>query len=258
MSIFGCIGKGFSIAKSSGSLMLTIFGFGFVWSLINLPFVAADGTSEPNAITAVLGVLFMLISIFIQAGSIGYVEQVIKQGKSSLGTFAQTGKKFYLRMLGLAVVVGLVMLILAVLAVLGFVAGGPKSAEPSPIAIGLAVVLAVVGMGILLFLFLAPYAVVVEGKGVIAALKASAGTVKRNFVKVLVVGVVLIVIGFAIGFLLGLLSGLINGAVPNKAGQVLGGLISSAINAYLGIVTTGAFMALYLSTGNSQETAPTA
>ena len=124
MSIFGYIAKGFSIAKSSVSLLLTVFAFSFVWTLINLPFVSADGAAEPSAVTAILGVVFMLLSIFIQAGSIGYVEQVVKQGKAGLDVFVQAGTKNYLRMLGLGIVVGLVMLILAVLAVIGFVAGG--------------------------------------------------------------------------------------------------------------------------------------
>ncbi len=250
MSIFGHITKGFSIAKSSMSLLLTVFAFSFIWTLINLPFVSADGTAEPNPISAVLGILFILISVFIQSGSIGYVEQVVKQGRSALGSFLESGKKNYLRMLGLGIVVGLVMIVLAVLAVIGFVAGGAQ-AEPSPLAIVLAVILAIVGMIILLFIFLAPYAVVVEGKGVVGAIKASIAIVKQNFLTILGVGVILVVIGFAIGFLLGLVIGLTGGALPGKAGQVLAGFLSSAVNAYLGIVTTGAFMSLYLSKSGS-------
>jgi hypothetical protein len=256
MSIFGCIGKGFSIAKSSGSLILAVFGFGFAWSLINLPFISPDGTASPNVVTGILGVVFLILSIFIQAGSIGYVEQVIKQGKSSLGAFVAAGKKNYFRMFGLAIVMGLMMVILAVVAVLGFVAGGEQS-QPSPIAVGLAVLVAVIGLMLLIFLFLAPYAVVIDGKGVIGAMKASAGIVKRNFMKVLLVGLILVAVGFGIGFLLGLLTGVIGSALPSKVGLVFGGFISSAINAILGVVTTGTFMTLYLSTAAGDSVQPT-
>lgn len=250
MSIFGHITKGFSIAASSGSLVLTVFAFSFIWMLVNLPFVSADGATQPTAISAILGILFVLISIFIQCGSIGYVEQVIKQGKSNLGTFAEAGKKHYLRMLGLGIVIGLVMVILAVLAVLGFVAGGAQT-EPSPVAIAFAVILAIVGMVTLLFIFLAPYAVVVESKGVLGALKASIAVVKENFLTVLGIGIILVLIGFAIGFALGLVIGFAGGALPGKAGQIVAGFLSSAVNAYLGIITTGAFMTLYLSKSGS-------
>lgn len=249
MSILGYVTKGFSAAKSSMSLILAVFAFSFVWTLINLPFVSPDGTTEPSAVTVGLGILFILLSVFVQAGSIGYVEQVIKQGSSSLSAFKEAGAKNYLRMLGLGLVVGLMMIVLAVLAVIGFVAGG-ANAEPSPVAIVFAVILAIVGMIVLLFLFMAPYAVVVEGKGVIGAIKSSAAIVKKNFWTVLAVGILLVVIGFAIGFVLGLLIGMIGAALPNKAGQVLGGFLSSAVNAFLGVVTTGAFMALFLSGGS--------
>lgn len=251
MSIFGCIGKGFSIAKSSLPLVLVLFVFGFVWSLINLPFVGPDGVAQPTTISAILGVLFIFISIFVQAGSLGYVRDVAKQGSSNFGAFTQSGTKNYLRLLGLGIIVGLIMLILVVLAVLGFVAGGDQT-QPSPIGVALAVILAVLGAIVLLFLFLSPYAVVVDGKGVIASLKTSAGLVKRNFLKVLGVGVILVLLGFVIGFVLGLLMGVLAGALQGRAGQIVGGLISSGINAYLGVLTTGAFMALYLSTSESK------
>lgn len=260
MSIFGCIAKGFSIAKSSKSLILAVFGFSFVWALINLPFASA-GDAEPGIVPAILGVIFMLISVFIQGGSIGYVENVAKQGGSALSVFVESGKKNYLRMLGLGIVIGLVMLILAVLAIIGFVAGGPE-AEPNPAAIVLAGIAALIGVLILLFLFLAPYAVVVDGKGIFGALKASVSFVKKNFWKVLAVGVVLVVIGFAVGFLLGLVAGLLTGMLPGMIGQAVSAFLSSAVNAVLGVVTTGTFMALYLSGASgpsgSVEAAPPA
>lgn len=253
MSIFACISKGFSIAKSSGSLVLAVFLFSFVWALINLPFASPANATQPGLMTAVLGVLFMLISIFIQAGSIGYVEQVAKQGKSSLAVFALAGRKNFLRMLGLGLIVGLGVLILAVLAVLGFVAGAPQ-AEPNPIAVVVAVVVAVIGLVGLLFLFFAPYAVVVDGKGVFSSLKDSIGIVKKNFVKVLAVGAVLVLIGFAVGFVLGLAAGLLSGVLPGKIGQGAVAMLSSGVNSVLGVITTGSFMALYLSnTGASDQ-----
>lgn len=253
MSIFGYIAKGFSIAKASSPLFLSIFGFSFVWTLINLPFTSADGAAEPSAIAAVLGVAFMLISIFIQSGSIGYIEQVVKQGNSNMGVFVQQGTKNYLRMLGLGIVLGLMMIILVVIAVIGFVAGGSQTGA-NPVAVVLAVLMAIIGLILLLFLFMAPYAVVVDGKGVIGALKTSVNLVKKNLGVVLGVGLILVVIGFAIGFLLGLLMGALTGILPGKAGIILGGFLSSAVNAFIGIVTTGAFMALYLN-HNSGESA---
>lgn len=252
MSIFGCIGKGFSIAKSSMPLVLAVFVFGFVWSLINLPFINPDGTSQASTISAVLGLVFIFISIYVQSGSLGYVHTVAKQGSSGFGAFTEAAAKYYLRILGLGLIVGLVMLIFIVLGVLGFVAGGDQT-QPSPVGVALAVILAIIATLILLFFFLAPYAVVVDGKGVVAALKSSMDLVKRNFLKVLGVGVILVAVGFGVGFLLGLLMGAVTNAVPGRPGQIVGGLLSSVINAYLGVLTTGAFMALYLSSSDSSS-----
>ncbi|MBP9733438.1 MAG: hypothetical protein KBD07_03580 [Candidatus Omnitrophica bacterium] len=259
MSIFGCIGKGFATAKASGSLILALFGFSFVWALINLPFTSPDSATQPSPVIFVLGVLFLLINIFIQGGSIGYVEQVTKQGASSLGVFAESGKKNYLRMLVLGLVLGLIMIVLAVLAMMGFLVGGPQ-AEPNPLAIVVAVVVAIVGALLLLFLFLAPYAVVVDQKGAFSALKTSVAFVRQNFLKVLLVGLVLVVIGFAVGFVLGLITGLLAGVVPGRVGQAIAAFLTSGVNSALGVVTTGAFMALYLSgpSTNTPEAIPAA
>jgi len=246
MSIFGYIAKGFSIAKSSSRLILTVFAISFAWVLVNLPFVSPDGAAEPGAVTVVLGILFMLVTVFVQAGTIGYIEQVAKHGSSSLSVFKQAGLKNYFRILGLGVVMGLVMLILAVIAIIGFLAGGPE-AEPSSAAVVLAVIVALTGLVLLLFMFMAPYAAVVDGKGVFGALKMSFGIVKRNFWTVLAVGLLMVLVGFAADVVLRLIGGALAAAMPGKVSQAIAGFLSSGVNAYLGIVTASAFMSVYLT-----------
>jgi ABC-type dipeptide/oligopeptide/nickel transport system permease component len=99
-------------------------------------------------------------------------------------------------------------------------------------------------------LFFAPYIVVAEDQSAISAIKKSISLVKANIVNIILIGVVLLVVGFVIGFVLGLLMGLLSNALAGMPGQIAAGFLSSLVNAFLGVVTTGAFMAYYLSLGS--------
>ena len=67
MGIFEAIKKGFSVAKSSSSLILVLFAFSFIWNLINIPFQAPAAGTEISFALLALGILFIAVSIFMQA-----------------------------------------------------------------------------------------------------------------------------------------------------------------------------------------------
>ena len=71
---------------------------------------------------------------------------------------------------------------------------------------------------------------------------------KKNVLPLLGVSAILIVIGFGIGMLLGaVLAGLAYAVKQEIVNQVVFALLSSWVNAYLGVVVTAAFMSFYLS-----------
>ena len=245
---------GFNIASKSKNLVIVMFAFAFIWNLINIPFNAQLQEANVGASFAVmvLSFLFIAISIFMQAGSLGYVHESIKTGQSSLANFKVCGKKFYLRVLGISALVGLFIVILSVLAALAFLLGGENL---NAISIVLGLIIAAFGIYGVLLVFLAPYILVADDSKVVDSIKTSIAIVKSNFIRVIGIGFVLLLLGFVVGLVLGMIFGLLGGILQGAAGQVVFGFLGSLVNAYLGVVVTAAFMTYYLSLKSSSETA---
>lgn len=250
MSVIEAVQSGFRLAGKSRNLVLVMFAFAFVWNLVNIPFnnQLQEPTAGVSAGVMALSLVFIAVSIFLQSGSLGYVHEVAKTGQSNFARFTESGKKFYLRILGISAIVGLFIIILAVVAALAILVGGDT---PNAISIVVALILAAFGMYGVLLVFLAPYILIVEDAKVVDSIKASITVVKSNFMTVLGIGILLLLVGFGIGVILGAAFGLLGRVLQGVAGQVVFGFIGSFVNAYLGVVVTGAFMTYYLSLKSS-------
>ena len=247
MGIGESIQKGFGTAKKSMPLVTLLFVFGFIFNLVNV-FLAPknpDPNAAPSPALIVLGVVFIFVSIFFQAGSMGFVRDLIKNGKASMASFASGGGKYYLRLLMLGIVVSLIIGIFVLLAAL---AVAFLKDNLAPIGVVLAIFFGALGVYFVVMLFLSPYAAVVDEKTVGESIKLSMKLVKKNIGPLLGMSALLIVIGFGIGMLLGaVLAGLSYAVKQELASQVVFAVLSSFVNAYLGIVVTAAFMGFYLS-----------
>jgi len=279
----------------SMNLVAVLFVFGAVFNLINLFFTANAQLENPDvrtsAVTIVVGLVFVLLSIFVQAGSMGYVRDKIKAGQASLASFTSAGGKYYLRLL----LIGL----LVVLVILAFVLAGALviavfGTALSAVGIGIAIILAAVGIYVLMLMFLAPYLIVGEDtvekvtllsfvlifflwwlllivyifsnrfrqtssgrqiQHVFVSIKKSVSLVRKNLLSVLGIMVVLIAIGFAVGLVLGIVLALLSAVVKGTASQVIFGIVSSFVNAYLGVLVTSSFMHFYFNVaGNTANT----
>ena len=247
MSIGESIQKGFSTTKKGMPLVGLLFVFGFIFNLVNVMMVPK--TPEPNAAPSpaliVFGVIFIFLSIFFQAGSMGFVRDLIKTGKASLGSFTSAGGKYYLRLLMLGIVVSLIIGVFVLLAALAVAFLKDKLA---PIGVVLAIFFGALGLYFVVMLFLSPYAAVVDEKRVGESIKLSTKLVKKNILTLLGLSAILIVIGFGIGMLLGaILAGISYVIKQEMVSQVVFAVLSSIVNAYLGVVVTAAFMNFYLS-----------
>lgn len=251
MGIGEAIKKGFSITTRSWDLVLTLFVFGAVWNVISI-FVNPDAAAAPDTQTTIklvaIGIVFILLSIYVQAGSLGYICDKVKQGQASFSRFLELGGKYYFKILILGLVIALIaggLILLAALAVAGL------QGSLNIVGVILALLLAAAGIYVALLFFLAPYAVVADNESPIAAIKKSTKLVKQNIGKVLGILAILIVIGFGVGLILGLVFALLTASIPGQASQIGFGIVSSFINAFLGVVVTGSFMSLYLSISNN-------
>ena len=261
MSIGEPLKKGLSVATGSFPLLLVLFVFGLAWNLINIFYTPltqnpAAGTSAP---VIAIGVVFILLSIYVQAGSFGYVRDRIKSGAASLGSFGQGGAKYYLRMLGIGIIVALVVGLFVVAAALIMAGLGRRSDQQALIGMWLAIVVAAIGIYVMMLMFLAPYVAVTDEQKVLASIKKSIAFVRQNLLNVIVLGLILVVIGFVVGLALGALFALLTAAVKGTPGDVIFAVISSFINSFLGLWVTGCFMTFYLNASvnatNSNNTA---
>ncbi len=264
MGIIESIKKGFGVASGSMGLVLALFVFGFIWNLINVfAFKNSENPSTSQAIVMIVtAVAFILFTIFMQAGSLGYVRDRVKSGTATLSSFASSGGKYYWRVLLIGLIVGAVAAVFILLAslALALLGKGPQQAAAvageaaatgnpvlSALAIALAATLVIAGVYFILLMFLAPYIAIIEERKAIESIKKSVSTVKANFLRILGLFGLLILIGFVFGLAVGLLFALVNLATKGgTVSDVIFAALSSLVNSYLGLVVTGAFMSFYL------------
>jgi hypothetical protein len=266
MEILGSIGKGFGIAAKSAGLIIVLFIFNLLGSIASLPFatVAPGATATPQltAGAVVFSILFILISIFVQGGTLGIVRDVIKEGKMKLASMAQYGVKYYLRLLGLGILIVLIIAIVALAAGLLIAVTAPlNNTAVTTIAIVIAVAIAI-AVGLLFFLpfTLSPYAIVCDEAGVVDSMRKALDIARKPFIRVLMLlGLVLLLVAIAliVGFVVGFVVGLVTAFVPAALGRALMMITTSAINGYLGVVITSSFMVFYLSLGKKEPAAVT-
>jgi hypothetical protein len=250
MGVIEAIRKGFGVATKSLGLVLVLFVFNLIWNLASIPFVGPAATARPDlaVIAVIISVVFILMSIFVQSGSLALVRDYMKQGKMALGAFAGYGLKYYLRLFLLGLLIVLIIAVVGLVAALIVFATTPlNNTIVTIIAAIIAIAIGVIGVYYILLLMLSPYSIVCDEMGVIESMKKSMKTVRKSIGKVILLLVLLILISMGLGFLIGLLTGFASVVMPVAAGRIFTGVISSLFNGYLGIVMMASFMAFYLA-----------
>jgi hypothetical protein len=255
MGVIEAIKKGFGVAAKYIGLVTVLVAFNLVWNLASMPFVNPTAKPELSPIAALLSIFFILVSIFIQSGSLALVRDFVKEGKNNLANFVKYGSMYYLRLLGLGLLIILIISIIGLLVALIIIATAPlNNTVVTVMAALIAIAIGAIGLYYILLLILSPYIIVCEELGVIESMKRSIKIVRRSIGKILLLLVVLILISMALGFLIGLLTGILTLAIPAGAGQVIIGIVNSIFNGYLGIVMMASFMVFYLGLIQKEKT----
>ena len=264
------IKKGFGVASKNLVLVLVLFVFNLIWNAVNIAIIptgivplpgypAATPPPMPPEValkTLAFSILFVLVSIFMQGGSLGVVRDYIKEGKMKLSQFASYGLKYYLRLLGLGLIIILLVVIVAAIAALIVAATAPlNNVVATVIASIVAIAIGLAGIYFVVLLVMSPYTMISDETGVIEAMKKSVKVVKKSFWKILLLLVLLVLIAIGIGVLLGIAAGLLTVALHPKVGQIVIGVINSLFNGYFGIVMMASFMALYMALAGQEKTA---
>lgn len=257
-TVLEAIKKGFGVASKNLGLVLILIAFNAIGSLISMPFAVQPGQTPTPQMTLsalIFSIAFILVSIFFQGASLALVRDYVKSGIAKLGSFAAYGLKYYLKLLGLGILIILIIGVVALVAGLLVAVTSPlNNAVVTNIAVAVAVlIVAVVGLLYFVPLTLSPYALVCGDLGVIASMKNSLAITKKPFSRVLwllVLFVLLILIALGVGLVFGFIVGLLTALIPPAAGRIIMAMVTSCINGYLGIVMTGSFMVFYLGLNN--------
>ncbi len=252
--IMESVKKGFSVASKSLGLVGILIAFNLIGNLISMSMTVAPGTEmTPQMTTGAMAfsIIFILVSIFFQGASLGLIRDFLKQGAMKLGSFTGYGVKYYLRLLGLGVIIiALIALVALIAGVLIAVTAPLNNAVVTGIAVTIAIAVGVVA-AVLYFipLTLSPYALISDEAGVIVSMKKSLSIMKplAKVARLILLYVVLILISLGVGFVVGFLVGLITAVLPAAIGRLLMAATTSIINGYLGIVMTAAFMVFYFA-----------
>jgi len=251
MGVIEAIKRGFGISSKNLRLVLVLFIFNLVFSLASIPFVNLNQTTvQPGiTVTAILvAIIFIIISVFIQGGSLGLVRDYIKEGKMALVNFSKYGLKYYPRLLALGLLIMLIVGIIALVATIIILATASLNNMTVTIAAGIvATVIGGIGIYYILLLVMSPYLIVCEDLGVIESLKRSIRVVRRSILKVILLLLSLILISVAAGATIGFLTGILAAVVSVGLGQVLVAFINSAYNSYMGVVMMASFIVFYFA-----------
>lgn len=288
MGISESIKKGFSTAKQSIDLVSILFMVSFAWNLLSIFLsgrLQAPGT-QSSILAISLGLVFILFTIFMQAGSLGYILQRLKQGAADLSVFTSSGGKYYARLLTIGIIVA--VFIGAFVLVASLIVAFLRNTQVV-VAVSLVLVLAAITIYFVILLFLSPYISVADDQKAVASVKKSLELVGKgvnpllgvlyvigffpvtvaymiippfrasksggsNLTKIISIATILMLAGFAVGVALGAVFAALSAVL--KGGIIAQGVFaffSSLINAYLGVVVSAAFMSFYLGLGRSAE-----
>ena len=182
MGIVDAIKKGFGVASKNLVLVAVLFVFNLIWNIINVAIMPPGALPAPGAGAAapaaippevamtsfVFSMVFVLASIFMQGGSLGVVRDYIKEGKTKLSQFASYGLKYYLRLVGLGIIIILIVLVIAAIAALVVAATAPlNNVIVTSVATIIAIVVGLVGIYFVVLLVMAPYAMVSDEVSVV-------------------------------------------------------------------------------------------
>ncbi len=241
------IKKAFVLSVKALKLFYVLVTVNVVMSIINLLILPAPVDVEMSLgrsfLVIGLTILFMLIGFFVYSGALVYIKDLIKTGSTGLAPFMDNGKKYFLKLLALGVIITLIFAIFGVIlfVILGLLPGALK---------GLFIVFMVLSFIALAVLFVMPYyALIGSDLGIIEAIKKGLMTGKNNFLKILGILAIMFLIGVAVVLVASLVSGIFSFISGSLSGFITA-IIMSIANSVLAILANIAYMDFYLK--NSQ------
>ncbi len=254
MNIVESVKKGFLLSQKLLKVVLIFFILNVVMGLMSLPLTTPENTGNPviATISFLLTLIFFTIFIFLQGGALGLTRDIHKTGACDISNFIAYGKKYYLRILGLLSLY--VLIALGIALVLFLVGSGvlliANNAFMRSIVTVIAATVALVAVVILLF---PVYSIVADENRVLQAIKKGISVSRNNFWEVLKIFLFLIAISVVVSLVIGFIIGLITIPLPLILTRVIITIVNSAVQSYIPVVMMLVFMGYYLGLAKEGE-----
>ncbi len=254
MGIVESVKKGFLLSQKLLKVVLIFFILNVIMGLMSLPLTTPENAANPAIATIafLLTVIFFAIFIFLQGGALGLTRDIHKTGACDISNFSAYGKKYYLKILGL---LSLYVLIALGIALILFLVGNGvllivNNAFMRALVMVIAASVALVAVVILLFPI---YSIVAEENTILQAIKKGVSISRNNFWEVLKIFLFLVAISVVVSLVIGFIIGLITIPLPLILTRVIITIVNSAVQSYIPIVMMLVFMGYYLGLAKEGE-----
>ncbi len=234
--------KAFALSVKALKLFYVIVAFNIIANIVNLmtvPAPADEMTAGKSFFVIILTVVISLAAVFIASGSLAYIRDLIKTGSAQLASFAVNGKKYFLRLLGVTVLIMLAFLILG--AALVFI----TNLMPAALRVVMRILMIFVFIAAAVLFVMPAYALVGGDLGVIAALKKGLEVGSKNFLKILVMALVLFLIAIVITVVASFITGIVSLILRPLAGYIAA-IVMAVTSAVLAVLVNLTYMDFYL------------
>jgi hypothetical protein len=214
------------------AVLLGVFGAYFGSINANL---AAPNLAVVALFVLLIGIaviISLFISSFISAATIGMAKKIIEGKKPSLDVAWKYGKKYFLKILAVIIIMFVLYLLLAIPAFLGLILLSVSSTIGLVILVLGILILIVGAIFITLALMVVNQAIVVGEKSIIDAIKDSYNVFMNNKMQVFLVGLINFVIGLAVSSL---------GFIP-YVGSILNVIAEIVLIPFFALVVTYLYM----------------
>jgi hypothetical protein len=257
MGILDAVKKGFGDTTKLMNVVLIFFVFNVIVGLVSLPMTNPENVGNPQVVAAsvITSIIFFLAFIFLQGGALGMVKDQLKTGSASLGQFANYGKKFYLRILGLLLIY--ILIAIGVILILSLISAGLLLLGDNVFIRSIvAVIVTVAAVGVITLLIYPIYSIVSEDVGPVTALKRGVSAAKGNFLRTLGLFMVLLLVMLVISLIIGFFVGLVTIPLGENASRIILAIVNAAVQSYVPIVMMVAFMSMYLAVAGGAPAKP--
>ena len=241
--------KAFALFPKALQLLYIIAAVNIVTNIINILTIPAPVDAEMtlgrSLFVIALFFLYGAITLFIGAGMLGYVKELVKNGASTIASFTANGKKYFLKVLALTI---LMLIAVGIVAAIFLLLGKVVPGALKPV---LAILAVLAGIILAILLLLAPYALVGSELGVIASIKKSVQVGRKGFLNIIVVVLVLFLVSLAILIAASFLSGILSLILKPLARYVVA-IIMAIVSSIIWILANIAYMNLYLKLESAQ------